>query len=58
MQGMKPGKFFRQLGVLLARNFRLIWNQQRILGSLILQAPLMVGVSALVGEPEIGRAHV
>ena len=52
MHGMKPGKFSRQLGVMLARNFRLIWNKKLILGSLILQAPLMVVVIALVGEPD------
>ncbi len=51
MQEIKPGKFFRQLGVLMARNFQLIWNDKLILGSLILQAPLMVWVISLVADP-------
>ena len=51
-QFIRPGKFFRQFGVLLARNFRLIWNQKLILSSLVLQAPLMVLVVKLVGEPD------
>lgn len=51
MQQIKVGKFFRQLGVLIARNFQLIWNEKLILGSLILQAPLMVAVIYLVGDP-------
>ena len=56
MQSVKIGKLLRQLAVLISRNFQLIWNQKLTLGSLILQAPLMVLVIKLVGE--IGRAHV
>ena len=52
MQEIRPGKFFRQLGVLIARNFQLIWNDKLILGSLILQSPLMVLVIYLVGDPD------
>lgn len=44
--------FFRQLRVLIARNFQLIWNNKLVLASLLLQAPLMVGVIALVGDPD------
>lgn len=51
MQPIKPMKFFRQLGVLIARNFQLIWNEKLALGSLVLQAPLMVLVIYLVGDP-------
>ncbi len=51
MQELKPGRFFRQLGVLMARNFQLIWNNKLILGSLVLQAPLMVWVISLVADP-------
>ena len=46
------GKLLRQLAVLISRNFQLIWNQKLTLGSLILQAPLMVLVIKLVGEPD------
>lgn len=52
MQTVKAGKFFRQLGVLIRRNFRLILNQKLTLASLLLQAPLMVLVIQLVGEPD------
>ena len=38
--------------MLISRNFQLIWNQKLTLGSLILQAPLMVLVIKLVGEPD------
>lgn len=51
MQQMKPAKFFRQLWVLITRNFQLTWNNKLVLGSLILQAPLMVFVIYLVGDP-------
>lgn len=44
--------FFRQLRVLIARNFQLIFNNKLVLTSLLLQAPLMVGVIALVGDPD------
>lgn len=44
--------FFRQLRVLIARNFQLIFNNKLVLASLLLQAPLMVGVIALVGDPD------
>ena len=61
MQPVKFMKFLRQLGVLIQRNFRLILNDKLVLASLILQAPLMVVVIKLVGEPgcftsKIGRA--
>ena len=52
MQSVKIGKLLRQLAVLISRNFQLIWNQKLTLGSLILQAPLMVLVIKLVGEPD------
>ena len=52
MQSVKIGKLLRQLTVLISRNFQLIWNQKLTLGSLILQAPLMVLVIKLVGEPD------
>ena len=52
MQSIKIGKLLRQLAVLISRNFQLIWNQKLTLGSLILQAPLMVLVIKLVGEPD------
>lgn len=58
MQSVKIGKFFRQLRVLTARNFQLIWNQKLILGSLVLQAPLMVLVIWLVGEPDCFTANL
>ena len=45
-------RFFRQLWVLTGRNFQLIWNNKLVLASLILQAPLMVGVIFLVGDPD------
>lgn len=45
-------RFFRQLWVLIGRNFQLIWNNKLVLASLILQAPLMVGVIFLVGDPD------
>ena len=45
-------RFFRQLLVLTGRNFQLIWNNKLVLASLILQAPLMVGVIFLVGDPD------
>ena len=48
-------RFFRQLLVLTGRNFQLIWNNKLVLASLVLQAPLMVGVIFLVGD-QIGRA--
>ena len=51
MQPVKFMKFLRQLGVLIQRNFRLILNDKLVLASLILQAPLMVVVIKLVGEP-------
>ena len=51
MQPVKVMKFLRQLGVLIQRNFRLILNDKLVLASLILQAPLMVVVIKLVGEP-------
>lgn len=53
MQSVKIGKLLRQLAVLISRNFQLIWNQKLTLGSLILQAPLMVLVIKLVGEPDL-----
>ena len=56
MQSVKIGKLLRQLAVLISRNFQLIWNQKLTLGSLILQAPLMVLVIKLVGEPH-GAVH-
>ena len=49
MQSVKIGKLLRQLAVFISRNFQLIWNQKLTLGSLILQAPLMVLVIKLVG---------
>ncbi len=52
MQQIRPARFFRQLGVLIARNFQLIWNEKLMLASLVLQAPLMVLVIKLVGEPD------
>lgn len=52
MQQMKPMKFLRQLVVLIQRNFRLIWNDKLVLASLVLQAPLMVFVIKLVGDPD------
>ena len=52
MQSVKIGKLLRQLTVHISRNFQLIWNQKLTLGSLILQAPLMVLVIKLVGEPD------
>lgn len=52
MQSVKIGKLLRQLAVLISRNFQLIWNQKLTLGNLILQAPLMVIVIKLVGEPD------
>ena len=45
-------RFFRQLLVLTGRNFQLIWNNKLVLASLVLQAPLMVGVIFLVGDPD------
>ena len=51
MQPMKFTKFLRQLAVLIQRNFRLILNDKLVLASLILQAPLMVVVIKLVGDP-------
>ena len=45
-------RFFRQLWVLTGRNFQLIWNNKLVLASLILQAPLIVGVIFLVGDPD------
>ncbi len=45
-------RFFRQLWVLTGRNFQLIWNNKLVLANLILQAPLMVGVIFLVGDPD------
>ena len=45
-------RFFRQLWVLAGRNVQLIWNNKLVLASLILQAPLMVGVIFLVGDPD------
>ena len=51
MQPMKFTKFLRQLAVLIQRNFRLIFNDKLVLASLILQAPLMVVVIKLVGDP-------
>lgn len=50
MQSVKIGKLLRQLAVLISRNFQLIWNQKLTLGSLILQAPLMVLVSSWWGS--------
>lgn len=44
-------RFLRQLTVLVQRSFRLILNDRILLGSLILQAPLMVLVIWLVGDP-------
>ena len=38
--------------MLTGRNFQLIWNNKLVLASLILQAPLMVGVIFLVGDPD------
>lgn len=38
--------------MLIARNFQLIFNNKLVLASLLLQAPLMVGVIALVGDPD------
>lgn len=52
MQQMRFMKFFRQLIVLIQRNFRLIWNDKLVLSSLVLQAPLMVLVIKLVGDPD------
>ncbi|MGN0975013.1 MAG: ABC transporter permease [Gemmiger sp.] len=49
---MKAARFFRQLWVLIQRNFLLIWNDKLTLGSLILQAPVMVMIFFLVGEPD------
>lgn len=51
MQPVKFMKFLRQLAVLIQRNFRLIFNDRLVLASLILQAPLMVVVIKLVGDP-------
>lgn len=51
MQQMKPMKFFRQFWVLITRCLQLIWNDKLVLGSLVLQAPLMVLVIYLVGDP-------
>ena len=45
-------RFFRQLLVLTGRNFQLIWNNKLVLASLVLQAPIMVGVIFLVGDPD------
>ena len=50
MQSVKIGKLLRQLAVLISRNFQLIWNQKLTLGSLILQAPLMVLSSSWWGS--------
>lgn len=51
MQQMKLSKFFRQFWVLITRCLQLIWNDKLVLGSLVLQAPLMVLVIKLVGDP-------
>ena len=51
MLPVKIMKFLRQLAVLIQRNFRLIFNDKLVLASLVLQAPLMVVVIKLVGEP-------
>lgn len=51
MQQVKFAQFVRQLGVLVQRNFQLIANAPLLAASLLLQAPLMVGVIALVGDP-------
>ena len=51
MQQMKLQKFFRQLWVQICRCFVLIWNDKITLASLILQAPVMVAVFKLVGDP-------
>lgn len=49
---VKTAKFFRQLVVLIQRCFVLIWNDKLTLASMILQAPVMVVIFYLVGDPD------
>lgn len=58
MQLMKITKFLRQWAVLIRRNFRLIANDKLVLASLVLQAPLMVLVILLVGDPTCFTANL
>ncbi|MDD4849187.1 MAG: ABC transporter permease [Gemmiger sp.] len=51
MQQIKFQKFLRQLWVEITRCFVLIWNDKLTLASLVLQAPVMVVVFKLVGDP-------
>lgn len=58
MQQIKIGKFFRQLWVQITRCFVLIWNDKLTLASLILQAPVMVVVFKLVGDPNCFESNL
>lgn len=58
MQLMKITKFLRQWAVLIRRNFRLIANDKLVLASLVMQAPLMVLVILLVGDPTCFTANL
>lgn len=58
MQRMNAMKFLRQWWVLVRRCFRLIANDKLVMGSLILQSPLMVLVILLVGDPTCFTANL
>lgn len=58
MQPIKIRGFLRQLAVLTQRSFRLVFNDKLVLASLILQAPLMVLVILLVGDPTCFTANL